>query len=156
MIEQVTVSDIIWESTKEIFETMIFLPVEKPETSEIEISSTSLICTITFTGQIQGSFSILCSLEVVEKIARAMLMIEEDPLDDSEISDAFGELANMVIGGIKSRLSETFADFQISIPAVTMGMEIQPILNKGMERVDFAANADGQPMKMSMMFKKMD
>jgi len=154
MVDQDLIKNFIWESTKETFETMIFLPVEKADGQDNSATSASLICTITFTGQIQGTFSILCGLEGVEKIARAMLMIEgDDPMEVPDICDAFGELTNMVIGGIKIRMNDTTPDIQISIPSVTKGLEIQPILSKGMARIDVTAKADGQAMKMAMMYK---
>ena len=154
MVGQDLIKDSIWESTKETFETMIFLPVEKADGQDDPAASTSLICTITFTGRMQGAFSILCCIEGAEKIARAMLMIEgNDSMKESDICDAFGELTNMILGGIKSRMNDTTPDIQISIPLVAKGREIQPILGKGMVRIDVAAKADGQAMKMAMMYR---
>lgn len=151
MIDQDLIKNSIWESTKETFDTMIFLPVEK--TDEQGESSTSLICTITFTGEIQGAFSILCGLEGVQKIAKAMLMIEgDDPVEEADSCDAFGELTNMIIGGLKSRMSDVTPNIQISVPAVTKGLEIQPILGKGMTRIDLAAKADGHTLAMAIMY----
>ena len=154
MVDQDLIKNSIWESTKETFETMIFLPVEKTDGQDAPSASVSLICTITFTGQLQGAFSILCGLEGVEKIARAMLMIEDDnPMEVPDICDALGELANMIIGGIKSRMNDTTPDIQISIPSVTKGLEIQPILGKAMTKVDITAKTGGETMKMAMMYK---
>ena len=154
MVDQGLIRNSIWESTKETFETMIFLPVEQADGQDNPATSTSLICTITFTGQMQGSFSILCCVGGMEKVARAMLMIEgNDSIEESDICDAFGELTNMIIGGIKSRMNNTTPDIQISIPLVTKGLEIQPIISKGMRRIDIATKADGQAMKMAMMYR---
>ena len=154
MINNDLIENAIWESTKETFETMIFLPIEKPDEQNGLESCSSFICTITFTGQIQGAFSILCGIEGVEKIAKAMLMIEGDEsIEEADICDAFGELTNMVIGGIKTRLNDTTPDMQISTPSVTKGLEIQPILGKAMERVDLTSKADGEAMQMAMMYR---
>ena len=63
MVGQDLIKDSIWESTKETFETMVFLPVEEVDVQNDPAASTaSLICTITFTGQLQGVFSVLCCL----------------------------------------------------------------------------------------------
>lgn len=154
MIEQDLIKKFIWESTKETFETMIFLPIEKTDEKNDPAATISLICTITFTGQLQGAFSVLASVEGVEKIAKAMLMIEpQDKIEEADICDAFGELTNMIIGGIKSRMNDTIPDIQISTPSVTKGLEIQPILGKEMVKADFNTNADNQPMAMSMMYR---
>lgn len=154
MVGQDSIKNSIWESTKETFETMVFLPVEQGDGQENAEASESLICTITFTGQMEGAFSVLCGLECAEKIARGMLMMEgDDPVEQADVCDAFGEVTNMIIGGIKSRINETTPNIQISIPSVTKGKEIQPILNKGMERVDLATKSGGQTMNIAMMYK---
>ena len=49
MIDQQLIGNFIWESTKETFETMIFLPVEKADEQSEATAAKSLICTITFT-----------------------------------------------------------------------------------------------------------
>ena len=156
MLETELVTNSIWESAKEAFETMIFLPIENtngqsdPEQSD----ATSLIGTITFTGQVQGSFSILAPMLGVEKIARAMLMMEpEDPMEGSDMCDALGEVVNLVLGGIKTRLNEVAPDIQISIPSVNQGMKIHPFINKEMGRADVIANTDGHSLKMTMIYK---
>ena len=154
MIEQDSIKNFIWESAKETFETMIFLPIEQADGQSDPSKFPSLICTITFTGPLQGFFSILCCTEGVEKIARAMSMTEpNDSIEESDICDAWGEVTNMVIGGIKSRMNEAAPDIKISIPTVTTGMEIRPIFSKGMTRINIATKADGHAMEMALMYK---
>ena len=154
MCEPEVIKQSIWDSAKETFETMIFLPFGDIQAPPVPADSPSLIGAITFTGQVQGAFSILCRQEGAEKIARSMLMTEPgDPVEPADICDALGELTNLVIGGIKSRINSTVTDMQISIPSVTEGIEIQPFPNKNMTRVDVVANSDGEPVQMTMIFK---
>lgn len=154
MCEPEVIKQSIWESAKETFETMIFLPFGDPEAQPVPANSPSLIGAITFTGQVQGAFSILCRREGAEKIARSMLMSEpDDAVEPADICDAFGELTNLVIGGIKSRINKVVTDMQISIPSVTEGLEIQPFPHKHMTRVDVEANTDGEPVQMTMIYK---
>lgn len=147
------IKDIMWDSAKEAFEKMIFLPVETTEKT-LEESSKTLCGTITFTGQVLGSFSILCRTEGAEKIARAMLMMEpDDPVTETDVCDAFGELTNLVIGGIKTRLNDATPDFRISIPTVTQGLQINPSLRKGMTQTDMTVDSSGEPLQMIMIHK---
>ncbi len=155
MIENASIVDFIWDSTKEAFETMIPLPVERKneQHNSTQISS-SLICTITFTGQIQGTFSVLCSAEGVEKMARAMLMMEpEDLLDDDEICDAYGEVANILVGGLKSRIIESTPDMKISIPSVVRGQQIRATAGTGISKVELDVDLDGCPMRLGMAYR---
>jgi CheY-specific phosphatase CheX len=149
------IKDAIWKSASETFETMIFLPIEKADDSECQGDATSsLICTITFTGPLQGVFAIRCSAVTAEKIARAMLMSEpDDVLEEADICDALGEVNNMVIGGFKSNIAESYGEIQISIPSVVKGLEIQPAMGKETSEEHVCAKVDGEAMKMSVVFR---
>ena len=149
------IKDSIWKSASETFATMIFLPIEKADDADDQgDAASSLICTITFTGPLQGVFAIRCSTVTAEKIARAMLMSEpDDVLDEADICDALGEVNNMVIGGIKTRIAEAFGEIQISIPSVVKGLEIQPAMGRETLEEHIYAKADGELMKMTVVYK---
>ena len=149
------IKDSIWKSASETFATMIFLPIEKVDDTDGEGDAvSSLICTITFTGSLQGVFAIRCAAATAEKIARGMLISEpDDELSESDICDALGEVANMVIGGIKTRVSEVVGEMHISIPTVIRGLEIRPAMGRNTTEEHVYAKADGESMKMSVVFK---
>ncbi len=154
MIEPEIIKQSILDSAKETFETMIFLPFGNTHAQPVPEDSPALIGAITFTGPLQGAFSILCRREGAEKIARSMLMTEPEQLiEPADICDAFGELTNLVIGGIKSRINEIIQDIQISIPSVTEGLHIQPFPHKDMTRIDVEADTDGEPLQLTMIYK---
>lgn len=69
-------------------------------------------------GTWNGSVTLSCSRELVRRAAGAMFQAHPDELDEAEIRDAFGELANMVGGQVKSLLPEPS---QLSLPAVSYG-----------------------------------
>ncbi|MBA7705762.1 hypothetical protein ES703_114601 [subsurface metagenome] len=107
MVDQASIKNFMWESIKETFETMISLPIEKTDEEGNKLDpSASLICTITFTGPLQGVFGVQCCTKGAEKIAKAMLMAgPDDPISEAEICDALGEVTNILIGGIKGKMS---------------------------------------------------
>ena len=158
MIDQTVLKDHVWDSVKETFETMIALPVERVDgevDGEVELEVTqSMICVITFGGQLEGSFSACCAKACAEKIGKAMLMLgPDDSLSEAESCDAFGEMVNILIGGFKDRISEIAPDIQISIPSVFEGLDIQPRPRKGVSRVDITTTVDGMGMVVAVMYK---
>ncbi len=155
VIEQDLMKDIMWESAKEAFETMISLPLENIDSQDQEPDcSASLICTITFSGQIQGSFSVQCPVSSAEQMGKAMLMMDADEaMQEAEVSDALGEITNILLGGIKSRLSDTAPDMQISIPTTIKGTEIRPAMGKIAERIELKAKAGDNVIKLIIMYK---
>ncbi len=154
MVQQEVIHNCIWDSVKETFETMIFLPIDQADAPSDQPETSSLIGTITFTGSVQGSFSILCRMEGADKIARAMLMLEpDDTLEKADMCDAFGELTNLIIGGIKTRLNDTVPDIKISIPTVTQGLRIQPFHRKDATQTNVDVSTDGEAMQMTMVYQ---
>lgn len=154
MVEVDAMQDFIWESAKETFETMIFMPLEQAEQEAPLDLSAALICTITFTGPIQGVFAARTSSETAEKIARAMLMSElDDQLSENEICDALGEVTNMLLGGLKTRLNDTLPDIDISIPSIVKGMEVKPALGRDATKVSVNTKTDGQSLTIMLAHK---
>jgi len=154
MIDEGLVKNSIQESAKEAFETMIFLPFEETGEGNTQTGDSDLlVCSITFTGQLLGCFLVQCDKTCAEKIAKSMLMTEgDDPLAETEICDALGEVVNLILGGIKSRLSEVVTDLNISIPSIIKGQQIHPILGKKAKRITVTAKAAEDPLKLMMAY----
>ena len=155
MVDQSSIKNLMWESTKDTFETMISLPVEKTDEEYNESDpSRSVISTITFTGPIKGVFALQCSMVTAEKIAKAMLMSgPDDPISEAETNDALGEVVNMLIGGVKARTNDDLSNIQISIPSIIKGVEIQPSMGRSATMTTLSTKVDGQIMKLTFLYK---
>ena len=158
MVDEALLKDIMWESISETFETMISLPLEKVADQDTDSeSSTSLVASITFTGPWQGCFFMRCSAEGAEQIAKAMLMSEDDqPLPEAEICDAFGELINMTLGGLKNRINDSVGEIDISIPSVTRGQLMRPLMGRDTMESHFAARCNGHTLNLAIAYKVAD
>ena len=156
MIDQATIKSSLWESASEAFETTVLLPIEEAGAPENELDvSQLLVGSITFTGNLQGAVNVHCHQDVGEKIAKSMLMAEEDEtLDDSEVLDAIGEVVNLVIGGMKSRIQDTVGDLDISIPTVLKGKNIKTVGRAKKEFVEVFAKTDGGELKISAIYSE--
>jgi len=115
---EISFSDVVLESAKEVFETMIYMNVE--ETFEqFDPGQDCINASILFKGDLSGGILINCSLHCAKQITANMLAMEtgEDIAND-DIYDAMNELANLVMGSIKTRLYDTFGDIKVSIPSI--------------------------------------
>ncbi len=132
MIDEICLNEALLGGAKEIFETMIFVNLEESSESEEIIEGDSLLGSITFKGGIEGCFAICCSVPCAKTIALSMLAMDpSEELSEAEISDAIGEVTNMVMGGIKSRILDTVGNIEVSIPMVTSGQGLQNSLGEG-------------------------
>lgn len=73
-------------------------------------------------GQAKGAVVVSFPFSLGKKIFEAMTgeVVESD---DPGITDAVGEMANMIAGGAKGSLTEMGMDFRISVPSVVVGKE---------------------------------
>jgi len=147
MIEQICLNDAILDSAKEVFETMIFMDLQEAADQEQELEDDSLISTITFKGKIEGCLSVSCNAASAKVIAANMLGIAPtDTISEGEICDAVGEVTNMVMGSIKSRIESRTGELQVSIPTVVTGRKLQNSLGEGASRVEVKADTDDESL----------
>lgn len=135
MIDQMNLTDIVIDSAREVFETMIFMEVDtKPDTCPI-FNGQGVFASITFKGSLQGRLTIHVSEECAELVARNMLgMDPDDDLNIEETCDAVGEVANMVLGSVKTRIQDHYSDIEVSVPSVILGREIKNTFGDSAER----------------------
>jgi CheY-specific phosphatase CheX len=92
-------------------------------------------------------------MESAERIAKGMLMMEPgESVKDGEVRDAFGEMVNMIIGGVKTRLSDTVGELKISIPSTITGEPLEPMLSKAAEIVDLTTRVEDNMLKFVMQY----
>lgn len=126
MLEQATLNETVVDAAREVFETMIFMDVETNSEACPEIAGTSLLGSITFKGGLEGCLAVCVSQTCGERIAKNMLGMEpSESLTIDETCDAIGEVANMVMGSIKTRIQDVYSNIEVSIPSVITGRELR-------------------------------
>ena len=79
-----------------------------------------VICLIGMAGQWTGTGTISCSAEFACRIASQMLMAEYAVVD-ADVLDAVAEIANMILGNVKTHLEKSFGPMGMSIPTAIFG-----------------------------------
>jgi chemotaxis protein CheX len=145
MIEQMCFSNALLEGSKEVFETMIFMDLTESTDPEQKIEDDSFLGSITFRGEIEGCLAICCGAPCAKNIATNMLGMDSmEEISREEICDALGEVTNMVMGSVKSRIQDHTGDLQVSIPTVVMGRKLQNSLGEGANRVMVKVSAENE------------
>ena len=109
-------------ATKETFEVMVSMditdkyPLEEPVT-KFHCSVSGLVG---LAGIYTGMLSLHCPEILAMKITSNMLGMEVDKVGE-DVSDAIGEIANMLTGHVKQILSKGGLDLNLSIPTVISG-----------------------------------
>jgi chemotaxis protein CheX len=132
MIDQMCMNSVLLASAGEVFETMIFMDLDQCFDAEQQIQDSALLSTITFKGDLDGCLTICCSLDCARSIGINMLgMDPEEKIGQDEIYDALGEVVNMVMGSVKTRIQQNTGNINVSIPMVISGREIVTNLGEG-------------------------
>ena len=145
MIEQVCLNEVLIESAKEVFETMVFMDLTEITEPVQNTEDYALLGSITFKGNMEGCLAIYYNTPCAQAIATNMLgMDTADELTEADTCDAIGEIANMVMGGVKSRLLEKVGNLEVSIPSVISGHELKNNLGDGSEKISIKVNIEDE------------
>jgi chemotaxis protein CheX len=143
MIEQIALNDILLDSAKEIFGTMIFMDLAEAKEWDPNSVNWDLLGSITFKGGIEGCLAICCTNQCAKAVAVNMLALDSpDELTEAGTCDAIGEIANMVMGGFKSRILKLIGNVEVSIPSVVSGHELRNTLGDNATRVSVKVSID--------------
>jgi chemotaxis protein CheX len=109
MIDRDQIVNDIRAAAEEVFSTMLGAELRFTESYSDKGPSHPLdgvVCLIGMAGEWTGTGSISCSAEFACRIASLMLMAEYGVVDD-DVLDAVAEVANMVLGNVKTALEKT-------------------------------------------------
>lgn len=115
--------DAICRATTDVFATMMgvqVLPGEAHQEKDSDSSHKGVVALIGLAGNWVGTGLISCSPSFACKISSMMLMTEFNAIDN-DVLDAIAEVANMVIGNVKTALEDHLGPMGLSIPTVVYG-----------------------------------
>jgi chemotaxis protein CheX len=156
MIDEICFSAALLEGAKEVFETMIFIDLEESLEEDQQIEGDSLLGSITFTNGIEGCLAIRCSISCARIIAANMLGIDTpEEISEEDVCDALGEVTNMVMGSIKSRLQSNGSELLVSIPTVTRGQNLASSLGNRAGKILLKVNTEDEDIiEFSFLYRE--
>jgi chemotaxis protein CheX len=112
----------IIDATREVFSTMVAMEVEGcyPLVEPVTQFHCSVTGMVGMAGSYTGMLSIHCPARLAMRMTSNMLGMEVEEVGD-DVSDALGEIANMLGGHVKQVLSKGGLDLNLSIPTVISG-----------------------------------
>jgi chemotaxis protein CheX len=127
-VTQQEIEQAISKASRDVFETMLNLPLEvdpsvmrkviEPETFH------GVVALVGVAGSWTGAGHISCSPHFAQKLAGALLMTEYDSVNE-EVLDAVAEVANMIVGNVKTIFEEKLGPLGLTVPTVIYGRNYQ-------------------------------
>ena len=128
-------------AAQEVFELMLGCKLTVPETpSEANLNITSMVG---LAGKLCGVLSVRCDGKAAALIASKMLGVDVDKVG-AEMTDAMGEVANMVAGNFKNKISGLGDSCMLSPPTVITGSDY-----------DMHSLADSPAVELNLLFESM-
>jgi chemotaxis protein CheX len=113
---------------QQVFQNMMSMDM-KPDagapTSLPAEATGQIMGSVGFIGDPTGVIYLIAGLRFARLVTGRMLGIpESETIDDSMVNDAIGELSNMVVGQVKSRLCDAGWACTLTIPTVVRGQQL--------------------------------
>ncbi len=121
------IAEAIRSSTFAVFSTMLDLQVEAGEVIVGEAAARNragLIALLGFAGEWAGSGILYCEAPFALRMASQLLMTEYSAIDE-EVLDAVAEVANMIVGNVKTVLEQRLGAMGLSTPTVIYGRNFE-------------------------------
>jgi chemotaxis protein CheX len=156
-LQEVEMARYIIEATREVFSTMVEMEVADcyPLVEPITHFHCSVTGMVGMAGSYTGMLSIHCPALLAIKMTSNMLGMEVEEVGE-DVSDALGEIANMLGGHVKQVLSKGGLDMNLSIPTVISGetYTIRSMNNDDCVVVPF--QFDGEKFLVGLTLRKED
>jgi len=127
-------------AVEEVLEIMVGCRVKPAPKSECK-TSPEFTGMIGLAGSLCGVLTVSCSAETARQLAKCML--GDVVSSEDQVSDALGEICNMIAGNFKNKLTGLDGRCLLSVPTVISGGEYQ-----------FRSLADGDPLDVCVLFEE--
>jgi chemotaxis protein CheX len=114
------------ESVREVFQSMLSMELSPAPPVPMEPDPDGqIVGSVGFIGNISGVIHLTGGARFARVITSRMLGIREDEVEGTEmVNDAMGELSNMVVGYVKSRLCDRGWTCTLTIPSIVRGQQL--------------------------------
>jgi chemotaxis protein CheX len=128
-IEAISLPEIghaICTATEEVFSVMLGMTLipGDPQMGRTAHDHTGVVAVLGLTGAWGGSGEVSCESEFALRIASKLLMAEYDAVGE-DVLDAVSEVANMIVGNVKTSMEHTLGPMGMSAPAVFFGGDFE-------------------------------
>lgn len=145
-------------SVAEVFNTMFNATAQPAMSSSLRHNGSVLVVgSVGFIGDANGVVYFYLTETFARSLASRMLGMPEAELDGNEmINDVIGELTNMIVGAVKSRLCDAGISCVLTIPTIVRGRNVQAEPTLASERRLLAIECEKQPMLLELLMKPVE
>jgi chemotaxis protein CheX len=99
-----------------VFQDMLQMPTAAVDSCDPLSGSTRMVASIRITGATEATITVEAPVDTARGIGETMFATQADSLDEEEVRDAIGEIANMIGGNVKGMYE---GESHLSLPCVS-------------------------------------
>ena len=142
-------------SMGEVYSTMFQMTTQPTDGAEGNTSNEVLVAgSVGFIGDVNGTVYIYVQADLARTLASRMLGMPEAEIEGDEmVNDVIGEMTNMVVGAIKSRLCDAGSACKLTIPTIVRGSGLHAQPTGSSERRLIGFSAEGKTIFVEFIMK---
>jgi chemotaxis protein CheX len=143
---------ILCDSVKEVFSMMVGVEISVPADADPPVVA-EVTGMVGLAGELCGVLSVRCGKSCGSKIASKMLGVADSEAV-SHLSDAIGEICNMVAGNFKAKIDGLQDKCLLSVPTVITGGDYQLHSLVVGDRIELPFLFDGDPVWIGLEVRR--
>jgi chemotaxis protein CheX len=113
------------DAVHEVFRGMLSLEMTNETANGLNNESFEQIAgSVGFVGDATGVIYLYAGMDFARVMTQRMLGLSPNEVEDDMVNDAVGELSNMVVGYVKSRLCDGGLPCTLTIPSIVRGRQL--------------------------------
>lgn len=134
------------ETVRTVWEAMLGLPLQRQEATACD-GEPVMAGIVVIDGDFSGALKVGCGPELAQRIAQ--IMFDDDgPPTAADISDALGEVSNMIAGNLKTSLP---GKNRIGLPVVAYGTDYELAIPRANQIGMVSYVSGGQCLQVALM-----
>jgi len=150
--------ELVTSAVTELFGTMLGMKMLRvPVQAGFGNNEAHVAGVVGFIGKLSGVVYVYTTQSFSHRITATLLGIKDSEIDGSEmVNDAMGEMANMLVGQMKSRLTDRGISCVLTIPSVVRGSQFSVETISTTEGHVFSYEAAGNRIFIHFLLKPMN
>ena len=151
--------ELVREAVEEVFSTMLMIETScDPSCTDLSDLLPNVVGSVGFIGEVTGVFYLYTNDKFAQKMTSNLLGLEMEEIDMEEmVNDAVGEITNMIVGVVKSRLADRGTKCVLTIPSIVRGnnFRIEPVSSTERRVIPFQCEGKNR-MVIEILTKPLD
>ncbi len=143
------------ESVSEVLNTMFSIEARRAPDGIVPATGEPFVVgSVGFTGEANGVVYLHVSVPFARQLTSRMLGLTEAEIEGDEmVNDVIGELSNMIVGAVKSRLCDSGLPCLLTIPTIVRGTALVAEATRNCERREMSFHCGSDVLCVELLLK---